>query len=232
MSVLADVARAAIPGGAKRFLRERHRNLILARALGRVRRTPRDADIPAPVVRDLVYGWGNEGMSAGEGFIQALVRHAWDAPGPILECGAGLSTLLLGSVAERTGNRVCSLDHEPFWVDKVRATLAQHDIGSVSVYSAPLKSLGPHSWYAPRAAQLPADIGLVVCDGPPGDTPGGRYGLLPAVRSHLRPGCVILLDDAQRAGEQEALARWASELSVGFEILGGERAYGRIVVPA
>jgi hypothetical protein len=126
---------------------------------------------------------------------------------------------------------VWSLEHEPGWVDRVRATLARFKIGAVTICSAPLASYGAFSWYTLPAADLPAGFALVSCDGPPGETPGGRYGLVPIAGARLRPGCVILLDDAQRPAEQEAIARWASELGTTFEILGGERAYGRLVVP-
>ena len=52
---------------------------------------------------------------------------------------------------------------------------------------------------------------LAACDGPPGKTLGGRYGLLPVLGDRLPAGSVILLDDATRSGEAEVLRRWTTE---------------------
>jgi hypothetical protein len=58
---------------------------------------------------------------------------------------------------------------------------------------------------------MPPAFQLVICDGPPGETPGGRYGLWPVLGQRLAPGAVILLDDADRPGEEEVLRRWSTE---------------------
>jgi hypothetical protein len=62
---------------------------------------------------------------------------------------------------------------------------------------------------------MPDEFSLVVCDGPPGSTKGGRYGLLPVLGGRLPPGSTILLDDAGRPGELELIKRWEAE--AGFE---------------
>jgi hypothetical protein len=48
---------------------------------------------------------------------------------------------------------------------------------------------------------------LVLIDGPP-SLLGGREGTLYLVMEFARPGTLVLLDDASRAQEQSALARW------------------------
>ena len=194
-------------------------------------RWPAGADLPGGVVRDLVYGWGNESWSARGEFLGAVLAHAWKADGPVLECGSGLTTLLLGLVAERTGHRVWSLEHNPFWAERVRAELKRYRIGNVEVCPAALGDRGGYSWYAAPRERLPETFALVVCDGPPGDTPGGRYGLVPEMRSRLAPGCVLLLDDADRPDERAVLARWAGELGAAPEVLGAEKPFARLIVP-
>ena len=69
-----------------------------------------------------------------------------------------------------------------------------------------------YSWYDAPLKELPEQFCLVVCDGPAGDTPGGRYGLVPVLGPRITSGCVILLDDAERAPEREALLRWSETL--------------------
>jgi hypothetical protein len=77
---------------------------------------------------------------------------------------------------------------------------------------APLIDHGDYEWYA-TSPELPGGFAVVICDGPPGSTKGGRYGLIPVAEGLLRPDVVVLLDDADRPGEQEMLRRWQSESS-------------------
>jgi hypothetical protein len=55
------------------------------------------------------------------------------------------------------------------------------------------------------------EIALMICDGPPDKTRGGRYGLVPALAQRLENECVILADDADRPSEQRVLAACAEE---------------------
>lgn len=73
-------------------------------------------------------------------------------------------------------------------------------------------SYGGFDWYDVESVQLPDTIGLVVCDGPPGTSRGGRYGLVPILKDRLAPGCIILIDDTDRAGERDIVDRWCTEL--------------------
>ena len=61
---------------------------------------------------------------------------------------------------------------------------------------------------------MPRTFRLVICDGPPSDTHGGRYGVLPLLQARMAPAAIILLDDVDRAGEREVLARWRDEAAL------------------
>jgi len=229
--MLAAVLKSA-PKRISRFFdrqRSQRRLSVFDRALRRFMNAPIDGDLPFPLLKDLVYGWDNT-WSAQEEYIRAFLRAARQARGPILECGSGLSTVLLGAVAQRTGNRVWSLEHDPLWLEKVRKTLSRHAIDAVTLCLANIVSYGPYSWYAPTLHRLPRDFGLIVCDGPPGTTPGGRYGFLPVMRSHCRQGCEILLDDAARPSEHSVLEKWAIEMDTSFAIEGEMKPFGRLAM--
>jgi hypothetical protein len=73
--------------------------------------------------------------------------------------------------------------------------------------------------------KLPARFALAICDGPPGDTPGGRIGLLPALRNRLTPGGIVILDDYAREAEQALAARWVSETGADMTINGVEKPF-------
>jgi len=182
-------------------------------------------------LQQLIYGWNNDGWSASVEFMHEMMARAAQARGSILDCGSGLSTVLLGLVAERTGSTVWSLEHQAFWAGRIAASLARHDVRRVHVCHAPLRSFGAFDWYDVDAAALPTDIALVICDGPPEDTRGGRYGLLPVMRHHLAPGCVILLDDAARAAERRVLDQWARELGTTYRVAPGAKPFAQLVVP-
>lgn len=107
-------ARRVLPASARRYLRHLHREFIFRQALARFRRLRDFNDPPRDIMASLVYGWGNESWSAQYEFLAAMLRYCDGAEGPILECGSGLSTVLLGLVAQRRGQIVWSLEHEPF----------------------------------------------------------------------------------------------------------------------
>jgi predicted O-methyltransferase YrrM len=233
MSVMFDLARAVVPRRARRYLRQRHRRSLFDQAVNRLAHpgSLSGARLSASLAHQLVHGWANEKMSASEEFLQAIFRYASESPGPILECGSGLSSLVLGIAAQQSRQQVWSLEDDPFWASVVRSALARFDIDTVQVCASPLRNYGDYEWYDPPRHKLSNDFALVVCDGPQGTTPGGRYGLLPVLGQHLRAGCVILLDDATRAGEQQVLARWANELHVSHEMFGSAKPFARLLVP-
>jgi hypothetical protein len=72
---------------------------------------------------------------------------------------------------------------------------------------APLRDYGDFDWYTIDTRLLPT-FDLAVCDGPPGSTRGGRYGLLPVMSRKLASNATLLFDDADREGERAVLARW------------------------
>jgi predicted O-methyltransferase YrrM len=232
LGTLRDIGRAIGLKRARNFIRDQYHGIIFRHWMKRLLALPDPADPPAEIVSGLVAGWGNKKMSAWEDFIQAAIRHARETDGPILECGSGLSTLLLGLVADRTERHVFSLEDNAFWATKVRGVLRRYGVSNVEIFASELRGYGAYSWYDPPLDKLPRDFSLVVCDGPQGTTPGGRYGLLPLMRSRLRPGCIILLDDAHRPAEREIAARWARELGTSFTIEGHEKPFIRLSVPS
>ena len=124
---------------------------------------------------------------------------------------------------------VWSLEHEAKWWRSVQAKLWLAGV-KANVLLAPLEVYDSFEWYRVPVG-LPHEFGLVICDGPPGDTPGGRYGLLPILGDRLRKGTIILLDDAERADEQAVLDRWAKDAGWQYKIQGeADKTYAVITV--
>lgn len=191
------------------------------------------APVPDAVLSQLCYGWANEDYAAEPEFLAAVTDAARRARGPILECGCGLSTLVLGVEAEKRGLEVCSLEHDSSWAKRTKRALEHHGIGSVTIIVTRLRSYGAFMWYDPPRSELPSDFSLVVCDGPPPHTTqGGRYGLLPVLHEHLMAGVEILLDDVGRDEDRRILDRWESEFDLHARIEGVEKPFARLRLPS
>ena len=211
------VVKGLVPARIRRAVKESLRERRLGRAVRRVAGLPAAGRPTREMLAELHAGWGNEGFAARVEYLEEVAARAAQARGPILECGSGLTSVLLGLVAGRRGVETWSLENSPEWRARVAAALSRHGVAGVRVCDAPLKSYGGFSWYDPPAG-VPRDFDLVVCDGPPGSTEGGRYGLLPVFGGRLAGGAVILLDDAEREEEAAVLARWAREARLSVEM--------------
>src|SRR5438034_6012887 len=121
-------------------------------------------------------------------------------------------TLLLGALAGRRGVEVWALEHEPESRRRIAAALRDHVAGQVYLWFSPLSDYGDFVWYAAPLPLMPDEFRLVVCDGPPAGTRGGRFGLLSVIGDRLPAGAVILLDDADRDTEQHTLRRWMRDV--------------------
>lgn len=212
-----------VPLRVKKSIRRRQHEWQVSRALSRGVSSLRERPWGSETIwRDLVVGWDSENWSAGPEYLDAVAAAALAEQAPILECGSGLTTLVLATISEHTGSPVLTLEHDERCFDLVRSRLRRFRL-EADVRLAPLRSYGEFDWYDVDPAELDA-FSLVVCDGPPGSTRGGRLGLLPVLRERLLPGCAILLDDAARPAEQEILRRWSDDVSLRFTVR-GERPF-------
>ncbi|MBA3584816.1 MAG: class I SAM-dependent methyltransferase [Gemmatimonadetes bacterium] len=230
-SRLRRIVKPLFPSRWRRFLRAVQRDLVFRRAMKRFLKspeTPREFD--DPVLLDLVYGWGNESWCGRGEFLADCINQAITSRGAILECGSGLSTILVGAIAKKRKQKPFALEHLPQWADRVQKCLDRYHVNSVTLCSTPLIDYGGFHWYHTSRESLPGNFGLVICDGPPGGTMGGRYGLVPVMRGRLTPGCIILLDDALRDEELAVARRWEEEIDATVECLGERKPYIRVTV--
>lgn len=192
----------------------------------------RATDPSSPLVAALHEGWGNTGWSARPELVAACVREALTVCGGVVECGSGLTTLVLATVLARRRRALHTLEHEPAWAGRVQAALDRAWLRNVTLHVAPLVRRPDHHWYAPHEHLLPSSVDLVVCDGPPGTTPGGRSGLLPELGARLRPGTIVLLDDVHRPDEAALATEWAASTGGRCAHLGTASPFARIELGA
>lgn len=128
----------------------------------------------------------------------ALARKATK---PIIECGSGLSTVL---IAAATDQQVWAIENHPNHAQKLRDMVKEAGLTNVVLVTAAIKD----GWYdlSADAAAMPERFGLAIVDGPP------RYlGDRMKFFDHFGQACdVMLFDDADGDGYLNKLREWAA----------------------
>jgi hypothetical protein len=168
--------------------------------------------------------WGNEGFSADSTYVTEVARRVMASPGPVLECGSGLTTLVAGVLAEKRGLEVVSLEQDRDWAAHIHRALRKHDLETVRVEYAPLREYSGYVWYDVSGIQLPAMIDLVLCDGPAVFDNWGRlhekwrYGVLPVLKERGISIREILLDDVDEPRAADLLKSWQQDFGTNHRI--------------
>ena len=145
-------------------------------------------------------------------------------PRHVVEFGSGLSTVVLARAASQlSGCKVSSIDHDPTFARATAAMLDPEDAAVVSLQCAPLVARVQagrlHPTYLVDRDRLgskrAADV--ILIDGPPAAL-GGRLGMLYQALDYAQSGSIVLLDDADRDGEREALAEWQRVLEDAIQV--------------
>jgi predicted O-methyltransferase YrrM len=207
-----------VPRSVKEAIKEIRRDRLMRRNVRRAAALAHGDAPPRETLAALGAGWGDDGFRAVGGYLEEVARRAAETRGPVLEVGSGLTTLLLGLLAARRGVDVWTLEHLPEFHRQTRRRLERYGVGGVRLTLAPLRDHGDFSWYDAPLDEMPRDFRLVIADGPPAQTKGGRVGLPPVMRRHLADDCVVLLDDVERESEREVLRRWAEDYGLGHTL--------------
>lgn len=156
------------------------------------------------------------GWAASPDFLRLLTKYVLeDKPSLIAECSSGVSTLVLASCLKKLGQgKVLSLEHDPEFAKATRAQLHLRGLDDwATVIDAPLKQLEisgwSGKWYDIKNFPENVAVDMLVIDGPPATTsPLARFPALPFFYEKLSKGGIVLLDDAARLEEAEAVNRW------------------------
>src|SRR5262245_56670862 len=114
----------------------------LRRAIKAIRKLP-EGQIPSRrLLSALIEGWGNQGFAATIDYLAAVAKNSVNTRGPILECGSGATTLLLGVLCGLRNVEVWTLEHSPEWLQRVVEALKRNGISGVHVCESPLVEYG------------------------------------------------------------------------------------------
>jgi predicted O-methyltransferase YrrM len=141
-------------------------------------------------------------------------------PKLVVELGSGISTLITAYALEQHGENdahIISLDHSQEYTQKTQDLLTVHELETkAQVLYSPLETTQvgnkTYSWYNIDRLTTKNAIDLLIVDGPPVKTNQlARYPALPLLFSQLSKECIIILDDAARPSEQQAVSQWLRE---------------------
>ena len=160
------------------------------------------------------------GWAASPDLLRLVMETVHDRkPTTVVECSSGISTLVIASCLKELGTgKVYSLEHDPIYAERTRTLLAEHGVSDhAEVIHAPLKATELQDWLGRYydVAVLPKElvIDLLVIDGPPFDTaPMARYPAVPLLHRQFGTGATVILDDAHRPEELDAVTRWKALL--------------------
>jgi hypothetical protein len=159
------------------------------------------------------------GWAASPDFLLELSRYALDhKPKTVVECSSGTSTLILARCMQiNGGGKVYSLEHDPVYAQATREELERHCLAEFAqVFDAPLREVDLEDaswvWYGHEVLPAGLEIDMLAIDGPPLSVgANARYPAGPVLFPKLSSKGTVFLDDAQRASETAALARWKKE---------------------
>jgi predicted O-methyltransferase YrrM len=130
-------------------------------------------------------------------------------PAEVVELGCGASSLVIAKALELNGGgRLTSLDQHADFLEATGRWLGEHGL-QASMRHAPLvedRTEWSHNWY--DLPSLPAEIDLLIIDGPPWTLNPFVRGRAEVLFDRIKPGGMVLLDDAARPGERVVAQRW------------------------
>ncbi len=153
------------------------------------------------------------------GLLEVLYLIARKRPKVVLELGSGTSSIWIAYALEKDGGRLISVDHETDFADRTRSLLELHEVNHLAeVRLAELSQLNINGeefqWYSVDAFRDLNEIDLLLVDGPPGSLgETARYPALHVLEPRLAPNAVVILDDANRPGEQGIVRRWITDVA-------------------
>jgi hypothetical protein len=142
------------------------------------------------------------GAAASYGLMYLLFRVINEHPiDSVVEFGSGQTTLLIDRIKKPGTHHVC-YEHSPEWYTVLAPRLTSCDYRLRPLHETTIDERRIH-WYSQVD---PAGFDLMLVDGPPGTDRYSRFGCVELIRSRISRDFLIIIDDAQRRGEQDTVS--------------------------
>lgn len=161
-------------------------------------------------------GWSIDSF-LGRYLIQNIIERR---PKCIVELGSGSSTIIISRILQLLNDNTTThiaIDHESKYLNITKSIAELNGVADrIHFVHCSLEKNNQTNmiWYGGLDDVLKdKSIDLLIIDGPPGNIqPYSRYPAIPELRNSLSSNITIILDDANRADEQEIAKRWAKDL--------------------
>lgn len=199
-----EIEHIAAPGASYKarlgdWLKERSGDGYNEDALGRVIARIREGRASPETWTELYEAWGNGAFSGTPDFLAGIYDLAKLAGGPVLECGSGISSLVMGLA--NPGATVHALEHDPAWLMRIQRVLAKHGVNNVKVHIADIED----GFYV--VDMLPEEpFAMAVLDGPPRHI-GNRAKAYERLASRI-DGAILAVDDTNDPHEAMAFRNY------------------------
>jgi len=145
------------------------------------------------------------GWAANHGLLYLVARCFTELPVThVLELGAGQSSILLSQLNDRLKRQatISTVEHDKQWADRIQSQVSHR----VTVTDLVPKTIEGHTIRHYGGAYFDASVryDFVLVDGPPankGDDALNRLGAVELVANNLAESFVLIVDDAERRGE-------------------------------
>jgi hypothetical protein len=114
----------------------------------------------------LADAWGNKPWAATSSYTELVWNIVMDLPdnSTVLECGSGMTTLVLGIAAKHKNLNIITLEHDQTWYERTKKWLDIYDI-KVNLIKTEIDD--KTKWYKIGEGDPGWTIDLLVLDGPP-----------------------------------------------------------------
>lgn len=201
----------------------------------RLDRAIRRALEPAPglvderVINEVCAAWGSPESYGVDGHVRALLAEVPKAHGHVLQCGAGLTTLLLAIALAHRGVHLWTLESNPQSADSVRSWLAQYQLHQAHVVTARAELGDGGVGYALDVGRIKGPLSLVVCEASAAH-PGNAAWILPRIADRLDCRAVVMVRDVRKREEVDSVAAWCRANDASFFLRGKADRYVKVVL--
>ncbi len=147
-----------------------------------------------------------------------LTKMKQTKPANILECGSGISTILIAYYIKNTNKgHLYSYENDKNYAEATVNLLKQHNLDQYAtvIYSPLVEHVingKEWKWYDIEKINKNVFYDLVVIDGPPFQIqPKSRYPTLPLLDKYINSQATILIDDCSRPQDNEVIQDWMIE---------------------
>lgn len=143
---------------------------------------------------------------------------ALSKPQSLLEFGSGLSTLVIAKLFENNLDfKIISIEHDLDWINFMNGIIVENGLTNIEIIHSKLIEAKYEAfnglWYDLDLEKLPL-FDVILVDGPPCNAknrPYSRFFSINAIKSKLKSGGYIYLDDADRPGEKKIIHDWVNK---------------------